>query len=44
MKNVRFVKIDTRGRLYLARKYRIRGIPTIMRFKNGKNLDQLMEE
>ncbi|MGX9416597.1 thioredoxin TrxC [Vibrio sp. WJH972] len=37
----RFVKIDTEAQQALGARYQIRSIPTIMVFKNGKQLDMI---
>lgn len=38
---VRFIKIDTEAEPALSQRFRIRSIPTIMLFKEGKLVDQL---
>ncbi|OIQ26272.1 thioredoxin TrxC [uncultured Vibrio sp.] len=38
---VRFIKINTENEQELAAQYRIRSIPTVMVFKNGKNVDMI---
>lgn len=38
---VRFVKVDTEANQQLGSQYKIRSIPTIMVFKNGKKVDML---
>ncbi|MDV7103545.1 thioredoxin TrxC [Vibrio sp. TH_r3] len=41
MGSMRFVKVDTEANQAIASQYRIRSIPTIMLFKNGKQIDML---
>ncbi len=38
---IKFVKVDTKDNMSLARRYRVMGVPAIFLFRSGEKIDEI---